>query len=199
MMVAKDAKIAYTTDMRPASSAAVLFGLVFLGAFVSISCGGCEKQPDIVIRFDARDLSQPDATTTARDAASSALVAPTDAAVPPPAKGVSAPKAEKAALGARAQSPLSCASDADCVIVPDGCCGCANGGKQKAVAKRDEAKVLAARRTSCKDVMCTMMVSSDPTCGKRATCLEGECAMRDARPDEQKTRLPKRAPADPPR
>ena len=83
-----------------------------------------------------------------------------------------------------------CIGDADCVIIPDGCCDCANGGKEHAVAKRDEAKLRASQRASCKDVMCAMMMSTDRTCGKRPACEAGACAMRDARPDEIKRRIP---------
>ncbi len=86
--------------------------------------------------------------------------------------------ARREAVGVGEERP--CKLDADCVIVPDGCCGCANGGKQRGAAKKDEAALRAAQRTACKDVMCTMMVSTDPSCGKRATCLAGSarCAMR---------------------
>jgi len=154
-----------------------LFSSLFLS--LCLFAGACEREPAIVIRFDPVDLSGRDLQkardlATARDAAT-----PTDLALQPTAK--IAP-----VFGAGA---MRCHAEKDCVIVPDGCCGCANGGKQAAALQRDEKSLRATQRAQCKDVMCTMMVSNDPTCGKRAACVEGSCAMRDAGPSEKPRKL----------
>ncbi len=147
--------------------AATLFGLV-----------ACEREPAIIVRFDPTDLA------SVRDLG---RPVPGDAAAPV-AAAVEVKSKLEGKPSASAKS-AECKLDADCVIVPDGCCGCANGGKQRGAAKKDEAALRAAQRTACKDVMCTMMVSTNPSCGKRATCLAGVCAMRDARPDERPRKL----------
>ncbi len=133
--------------------------------------GGCEREPVIVVRFDPAD-QRPATRAVQRDLATAGVV---DAATTFDAATVAvAPPAAKA----------QCKTDGDCVLVSDGCCGCANGGKLKTALKREEAKLIAAQKKSCADTMCTMVVSSDPSCGKRVGCVEGVCAMRDARPDE---------------
>lgn len=124
---------------------------------------GCKEDPRIVIRFDAPDLAGSSVNAAVRR----------DAAV--------APEPASAA----------CKTDADCTIEVDGCCDCANGGKQKAVSKR---RAPGTPKPPC-DSACTMMISTDPSCGRRAACVEGSCALRGEPPDEQKRRvmLPKKA------
>jgi len=151
-----------------------------------LGIAACQREPAIVIKFEPADLAGRDLMKP-RD-----LAAPLDGAaakIEQPEQNESVGKTAKSTKTAVAKKS-ECAADADCVIVPDGCCDCANGGKEHAVAKRDEAKLRAAQRAACKDVMCTMMVSTDRTCGKRPACVDGACAMRDARPDEMKRRLP---------
>jgi hypothetical protein len=150
-------------------SARIALCLVVLGM------GACQREPAIVIRFEPSDLAGRD------------LAKPRDLGVPP--DGAVKAVAEKK-TATKSETPAQCASDADCVIIPDGCCDCANGGKEHAVAKRDEAKLRAAQRASCKDVMCTMMMSTDPTCGKRPVCVDSACTMRNVRSDDVKRRLP---------
>jgi hypothetical protein len=70
-----------------------------------------------------------------------------------------------------------CKTAADCAVVPEDCCDCANGGRQQAIAKKKLAAAKAARQAHCKHTMCTMMLSTDPTCGMRAECVAGACAM----------------------
>ncbi|MCA1665611.1 MAG: hypothetical protein LC659_15310, partial [Myxococcales bacterium] len=74
-----------------------------------------------------------------------------------------------------------CKVAADCVIEPVDCCDCANGGKQHAIAKKAAAAAKAARAGRCKGKMCTMMLSTDPSCGQRAQCVEGACVMAAAK------------------
>jgi len=138
---------------------------------------GCQREPTIIIRFDAADLAgSTDAAPPIRDAG--IIAAPRPAI---PMRPSNAPT-------------TACQKDADCVAVSADCCDCANGGRLRAVLKREEEQLTAQKHKACKDVMCTMMASTDPTCGKRPACLEGHCALRDARPDEVKHRLPARSP-----
>jgi hypothetical protein len=139
---------------------------------------GCEREPAIVVRFDPADLAGRD-LSRARD------LGATDAAT---GAASGAPRDAGASAAAKKLAPaMACATDADCVLVTDGCCDCANGGKQRAVPKRAPRP---AADPACKEVMCTMMMSTDPSCGKRAACLEHACAMREARPDELPRHLP---------
>ena len=137
---------------------------------------GCRHDPAIVVRFEPADLGR--AERPAVDAA----LPPIDAAIPPAA----------AIARATPAGALACASEADCALVPDGCCDCANGAALKPARRRDEAKLRAAQAGACKDVMCTMMAATDRLCGKRPACVRGTCTVRPARPDELTRRLPTR-------
>ena len=70
---------------------------------------------------------------------------------------------------------------ADCVVEPTDCCDCANGGKQHAIPKKLAAAQKAARAERCKATACTMMLSTDPSCGERADCVDGQCVMAAAK------------------
>lgn len=85
-----------------------------------------------------------------------------------------------------------CENDADCTTEIDGCCDCANGGKQKAVSATHQA---AAPHAPC-DSLCTMMISTDPSCGRHPACVGGSCTLRESPPAYAKPRsvLPKRKP-----
>jgi hypothetical protein len=126
---------------------------------------GCKEEPPIVIKFEPLDAAAVKPAATADAAAP--MIAPTpriaDAGVArAPVKKGGAPE---------------CKTAADCVVLPVECCDCANGGKQEAVAKTKAAAIKSERAGKCKGAMCTMMVSTDPTCGKRPECVEGQCTM----------------------
>ena len=72
----------------------------------------------------------------------------------------------------------ACRVDADCVVVPDDCCGCTGGGKQRALSKKDQASYQRARQVHCADTMCAAVMSQDPSCAARsAVCKEGKCTL----------------------
>jgi len=126
---------------------------------------GCKEEPPIVIKFEPLDAAAVKPAATADAAAP--MIAPTprvaDAGVArAPVKKAGAPE---------------CKTAADCVVLPVECCDCANGGKQHAVSKKVAAATKAARAQKCKTAVCTMMFSTDPTCGMRASCVAGQCAM----------------------
>ncbi len=138
---------------------AVTLGLL---AALAISTVGCREEPTIVIKFEPNDLA--------------GAARPAD---------MSSPAAKPADLATVAAAPVEkkkgkapeCKVAADCVVEPLDCCDCANGGKQHAIAKKAAAAAKAARAERCKTKMCTMMLSTDPSCGQRADCVDGQCVM----------------------
>jgi hypothetical protein len=140
--------------MTRAAVAVVLFSVLV----------GCREEPTIVIKFEPNDLA---GTAKPRDLATTSSGADLGAA----AVEKKAPPEKK--KGAAAE----CKAAADCVLEPLDCCDCANGGKQHAIAKKAAAASKAARAEKCKAQMCTMMLSTDPSCGQRADCVDGQCVM----------------------
>jgi len=140
--------------------AAVLLSLSSLGVV------GCREEPTIVIKFEPNDLAG-----AAKPADLGAAPKPADLAV------VAVEKKKPKAAGTAAE----CKVAADCVVEPVDCCDCANGGRQHAVPKKQLAKVKAERAKRCKNAMCTMMLSTDPSCGQRADCVDGACVMAAAK------------------
>lgn len=132
---------------------------------------GCHEEPPIVIKFEPADL--------AGKAAAAATVGDAGAATAPAVKPADAGAVAKAPAPAPAKKGApECKTAADCEVAPVECCDCANGGKQQAVTHAAAAQLKKDRPKKCKDTMCTMMVSTDPTCGKRAACVDGQCTMK---------------------
>ena len=134
---------------------------VFALLFVMV---GCREEPTIVIKFEPNDLA--------------GAVKPADLATAPkpPVADMAVAVVEKKKGG-----KPECKVAADCVVEPLDCCDCANGGKQHAIAKKAAAAAKAARTERCKTAMCTMMLSTDPSCGQRADCVDGACVMAAAK------------------
>jgi hypothetical protein len=87
---------------------------------------------------------------------------------------------------ARAKAPaasVDCKTDADCVAVPDDCCPCSEGGKQRAIPKKQKATYEKDRHKRCGETMCTETVSQDPSCAQVAFCGAGICELRDPAAD----------------
>lgn len=137
---------------RPASLPLLALVLAFLAV-------GCREEPTIVIKFEPNDLA--------------GRAKPADLAAAPPAADMAAVTVEKK----KGKAAAECKVAADCVVEPLDCCDCANGGKQHAIAKKAAAAAKAARAERCKTTMCTMMLSTDPSCGQRAGCVDGQCVM----------------------
>lgn len=69
----------------------------------------------------------------------------------------------------------ACQTDSDCVWVQNGCCDCANGGEDIAIARNQEAAFRA--QFSCQGVGCTE-VDREPACGTGSVaCKSGRCAF----------------------
>jgi hypothetical protein len=81
---------------------------------------------------------------------------------------------------APAAGSTECKTDGDCVAVIDECCPCSQGGKQRAILKKEQAGYEKDRKGRCKDQLCTEMMSQDPSCSQRPVCLAGICELADA-------------------
>lgn len=128
---------------------------------------GCREEPTIVIKFEPNDMT------------GIAPSKPADMTAAPATKGADLAVAETTPKKGfqKKGAPPECRVAADCVVEPLDCCDCANGGKQHAIAKKAAAAAQAARAAKCKSAVCTMMLSTDPSCGQRAECVDGACVM----------------------
>lgn len=88
------------------------------------------------------------------------------------AKHARKPKAEPA-------GSADCKTDADCVAVPDDCCSCNQGGKQRAIPKKQKDTYEKDRKKRCADTQCMEMMSQDPSCSQHAFCGAGICELGD--------------------
>jgi hypothetical protein len=70
-----------------------------------------------------------------------------------------------------------CKTDADCVSVPDDCCGCEQGGKQHAIPKKQKDAYDKDRKKRCAKTECIEMMSQDPSCSQHAFCGAGICEL----------------------
>jgi hypothetical protein len=74
-------------------------------------------------------------------------------------------------------STADCKTDKDCVLVTDDCCPCSEGGKQRAIPKKEKDSYEKDRKKRCTDTACTEQVSTDPSCSQKAACLAGICEL----------------------
>jgi hypothetical protein len=70
-----------------------------------------------------------------------------------------------------------CKTDADCVLVPDDCCTCEQGGKQHAIPKKQKDGYEKDRKKRCAKTECIEMMSQDPSCSQHAFCGAGICEL----------------------
>jgi hypothetical protein len=97
---------------------------------------------------------------------------------------VGAPTADaKKGRGKAPAASADCKTDADCVAVDDDCCSCNEGGKRRAIPKKQRAAYEKELRKRCQGTMCTEVMSQDATCSQRATCNAGICELGDAPAD----------------
>jgi hypothetical protein len=76
-----------------------------------------------------------------------------------------------------APDTAECHDDTECVLVTDGCCGCNEGGKQRALPKNARESYEKKRQAICKKTMCPQLMSEDKTCEARAVCKNKVCAL----------------------
>lgn len=79
---------------------------------------------------------------------------------------------------AKEHALLNCQNDNDCVAVKEDCCGCRQGGKQKAINKHEANNYMNELNAQCGDMACIQMISNDPSCGADPICLDGKCALK---------------------
>jgi len=72
-----------------------------------------------------------------------------------------------------------CKIDKDCVAVSDDCCPCSQGGKHRAIPKKQKDTYEKDRKKRCADTACTEMMSTDPTCTQEPVCNAGICELGD--------------------
>jgi hypothetical protein len=93
--------------------------------------------------------------------------------------GARAAEAKHARKAPAAETP-DCKKDADCVAVVDDCCPCSQGGKQRAIPKKDQTAYEKDRRKRCEGTACTEVMSQDATCAQKPFCAAGICELSDA-------------------
>ena len=74
-------------------------------------------------------------------------------------------------------SSADCKTDKDCVLVPEDCCPCSEGGKQRAIPKKERDSYEKDRKKRCADTACTESVSTDPSCSQAPFCGAGICEL----------------------
>jgi len=72
-----------------------------------------------------------------------------------------------------------CKTDKDCVVVADDCCPCSQGGKARAIPKKQLDTYEKDRKKRCADTACTEMMSDDPSCAQVPFCGVGICELGD--------------------
>ena len=72
-----------------------------------------------------------------------------------------------------------CKADRDCVVVADDCCPCSQGGKARAIPKKQMDAYEKDRKKRCADTACTEMMSDDPSCSQVPFCGVGICELGD--------------------
>jgi hypothetical protein len=70
-----------------------------------------------------------------------------------------------------------CKTDKDCVVVADDCCPCSQGGKARAIPKKQKDAYEKDRKKRCAETACTEMMSTDPSCSQEPFCGAGICEL----------------------
>jgi hypothetical protein len=89
-------------------------------------------------------------------------------------------QAKKGGKGKAPAAPTECKVDADCVAVADDCCSCNEGGKQRAILKKDQAAYEKDRKKRCAETACIEVMSQDPSCSQKPFCGAGICELADS-------------------
>jgi hypothetical protein len=90
-----------------------------------------------------------------------------------------AAEAAKKTKGKGKADTVDCKTDKDCVAVTDECCSCNQGGKQRAIPKKQMEAYEKDRKKRCTDAACTEMMSTDPSCSQQPFCAAGICELTD--------------------
>jgi hypothetical protein len=88
-----------------------------------------------------------------------------------------AAEAKKATKSKTHEAEPDCKKDSDCVLVPDDCCSCSQGGTQRAIPKKDKDTYEKDRKKRCAATACTEAMSNDPSCSQVPICGAGICEL----------------------
>ena len=92
--------------------------------------------------------------------------------------GVSMLAEAKKGGGKRAPAEVrDCKTDKDCMLVADDCCPCSQGGKARAIPKKQKDTYEKDRKKRCADTACTEMMSTDTSCTQVPFCGAGICEL----------------------
>jgi len=86
-------------------------------------------------------------------------------------------KGKKTHKAPASSSSADCKTDKDCVLVADDCCPCSQGGKQRAIPKKEKDTYEKDRKKRCADTACTEQMSTDPSCSQKPFCGAGICEL----------------------
>ena len=82
----------------------------------------------------------------------------------------------------------ACSQDTDCILAPQGCCGCNSGGQQDALNKKYSEALKARRGKGCAHQGCLAVINDSPECqAKQAQCIKGQCEVKLAVQQKIKT------------
>jgi hypothetical protein len=117
--------------------------------------------------------------------------------------GVSMLAEAKRGGGGRRAAPADnrdCKTDKDCVMVADDCCPCSQGGKARAIPKKQQDTYEKDRKKRCADTACTEMMSTDTSCSQVPFCGAGICELGEppgaTPPADDKAKAEDKAKAD---
>ena len=101
-------------------------------------------------------------------------------------------EAKKGGGGRRAPADdRDCKTDKDCVIVADDCCPCSQGGKARAIPKKQKDTYEKDRKKRCAETACTDMMSTDLSCTQEPFCGAGICELGEPANAAPKADAPK--------
>lgn len=72
---------------------------------------------------------------------------------------------------------LSCKEDQDCTIIEADCCGCRQGGSQKAIHKSQVLSAKTDLKARCDSVACMAVISNHKSCKQKSRCKSGSCVL----------------------
>lgn len=85
---------------------------------------------------------------------------------------------EREVISAKEHLLETCQNDSDCMTMKENCCGCNQGGKQKAIAKINKNMWTRYLDARCVDIMCMQIISHDLSCSQFPACINGHCQLK---------------------
>ncbi|NYZ75185.1 hypothetical protein H0O03_02880 [Candidatus Micrarchaeota archaeon] len=71
----------------------------------------------------------------------------------------------------------ACSSDDDCIKVATSCCSCNSGGTATTINQNSKQQWDERLRQECTGVMCLAVMSNDPSCFAKPTCVQNQCTL----------------------